>query len=213
MRDLSVRVLDLVESSGHRYFVRVTLLMIYDGEPAADARVSRTGGIPFVTAEFEWPTCARCKGAMQFIAQLLPEDVPGLERALLIFMCQNDPGGCDDWDPRSGGNKSYLFPAGDLRLAEVPPEGETLLGAVSGMRFADDAAEEDYVLGAIGDKPDWIQADETPGCPKCGDYMDFLVEFDQGREFSTAINFGGGGLGYAFVCKGCQEAAFVWQCS
>ena len=193
--------------------MRVTLLMIYDGEPAAEARVSRTGGIPFVTPEFVWPTCAACKGAMQFIAQLLPDDVPGLEKALLIFMCQNDPGMCDDWNPRSGANKAYLFEADGLRLAEVPAQGETMLGAVSGMRLADDAGEEDYVLGKIGGKPDWIQADETPGCRKCSDYMDFYAQFDQGREFSTAINFGGDGLGYAFVCATCHEAAFVWQCS
>ncbi len=32
-----------------------------------------------------------------------------------------------------------------------------------------------------------------------------------GAKRSTAINFGGDGLGYAFTCKPCQQAAFVWQ--
>ena len=187
--------------------------MIYAGAPDADSPVSRTGGVPLVPADFVWPTCGVCKGAMQFIVQLLPEDVSELDAALLIFMCQNDPGGCDDWSPRSGANKSYLFPVGDLRPAQVPAEGKTTLGGVAGMRFLPEAPEEAQVLGRVGGKPEWIQADETPGCPKCGDYMDFLAQLEQGPDASTAINFGGDGLGYAFVCKDCQEPAFGWQCS
>jgi hypothetical protein len=194
------------------YLERVTLHMIYDGVPAADSRVSRTGGIPLVAADFVWPACVKCKGAMQFIVQLLPEDVSELEGSLLVFMCQNDPGGCDDWNPRSGANKSYLFPAGELRPAEVPGEGVTLLPAVSGMRWEAEVPEGERGLGRVGGTPEWIQADETPGCPKCGDYMDFLAQLEQGHDHGTFINFGGDGLGYAFVCKPCQEAAFVWQC-
>ncbi|WP_203914845.1 hypothetical protein [Rhizocola hellebori] len=194
------------------YLERVTLHMIYDGAPVADSHVSRTGGIPLVTADFVWPTCAKCKGAMQFIVQLLPDDVSELERSLLVFMCQNDPGMCDDWNPRSGANKSYLFPVGELRAAQVPAEGVTTLSAVSGMRLEGEAPADAHVIGRVGGKPEWIQADETPGCPKCGDYMDFLVQLQQGHDHTTAVNFGGDGLGYAFVCKPCQEAAFVWQC-
>jgi hypothetical protein len=149
---------------------------------------------------------------MQFIVQLLPDGASELERSLLVFMCQNDPGMCDDWNPRSGANKSYLFPVDDLRAAEVPAEGKTTLGAVSGMRLQAEAPEGAQVLGRVGGKPEWIQADETPGCPTCGDYMDFFAQLEQGHDHSTGVNFGGDGLGYAFVCKECQEAAFVWQC-
>lgn len=191
----------------------VTTLMIYDGAPAEDSAVSRTGGIPLVEEGFRWPVCAKCKGNMQFIAQLLPQDVPELHRALVIFMCQNDPGMCDDWNPTSGANKAFLFQTEGLRPAQAPAQGITRLGAVSALRMAQEAPPGAVVVGRVGGLPEWIQADETPGCRKCGDFMDFLAQFEQGAEHTTAMNFGGDGLGYAFTCKPCQQAAFGWQCS
>ncbi|HEY4460907.1 MAG TPA: hypothetical protein VGN81_41785 [Pseudonocardiaceae bacterium] len=67
------------------------------------------------------------------------------------------------------------------------------------------------VLGKLGGAPDWIQNDETPRCASCGNPMAFVVELEEGPDFRTAINFGGGGCGYAFTCAPCQKAAFCWQ--
>ena len=164
---------------------------------------------------------------MQFLAQILLNDLEAdvSRTLLLIFMCQNAPGMCDDWDPSSGGNQALIVPAG-LASAVVPGEGVTLLGAVSAVAYADvegdyDEARErwarhenrplEQVLGQLGGIPSWIQADETPICPACREQMTFIAQLEEGHEYQTAANFGGGGCAYAFACEPCKEAAFLWQ--
>ncbi|MDX6328614.1 MAG: hypothetical protein QOI83_997, partial [Streptomycetaceae bacterium] len=44
---------------------------------------------------------------MQFLAQLPLDDGRGV---LAVFVCQNDPGMCEDWDPVAGGNRALVFP-------------------------------------------------------------------------------------------------------
>lgn len=115
--------------------------MTYAGPVDDHAPVTRTGGVPLVPAGFTWPQCAVCSGPMQFLAQLLV-NIPGAqgteaaaedECALSVFMCQNDPGLCDEWDPVAGGNRALLFPRARLTLAPVPAEGETLLSETCGI--------------------------------------------------------------------------------
>jgi hypothetical protein len=166
---------------------------------------------------------------MQFLAQVMLSDL-GLEEAegvLLVFMCQNDPGLCEEWDPAAGGNLALLVPAGGLRAAVVPPGPATLLGEVSAVRHA--TADMDYgearlswseragrpvrdVLGQLGGKPHWLQNDETPTCPACATLMSFTIQLEEGHDHRTAANFGGGGCGYGFTCQACGTAAFLWQC-
>jgi uncharacterized protein YwqG len=213
----------------------VTTLMIYAGAGAPDSRMTRTGGIPLAAADFTWPACAECGGHMQFLAQVFLDDlqtvgdgVPGdLHGVLSIFMCQNDPGLCDEWDPTSGGNRAMLFAADNLTAAQPPPGGETTLGEVSAIDYiqvADDdygqarerwAAQDDRlpsdVLGQLGGVPWWVQADETPCCPRCRRPMAFVVQLDEGNGRHTSANFGGGGCAYAYICQPCREAAFLWQ--
>src|SRR6266536_2565370 len=95
---------------GLAYRVPVTLVMIGTGVNTDDSRVSRSGGVPLLPPDFAWPLCATCGGPMQFLVQLLSEDVPELDHLLLIFMCQNDPGMCDEWEPFAGGNRAFLVP-------------------------------------------------------------------------------------------------------
>jgi hypothetical protein len=182
------------------------MLLIYDGEPAADAPVLRTGGVPLVPDEFVWPGCRECGGSMQFLAHL-----PLGTGVFSVFVCQNDPGLCDDWDATAGANRAFLF-NGDLSPAAVPAEGTTLLGAVTALRgHPADTPTEQPVLGRLGGEPDWIQDDETPDCPTCGNRMAFTAELEEGHDFATKGNFGGGGRGYLFSCQPCGEAAFLWQ--
>jgi Domain of unknown function (DUF1963) len=213
----------------------MTTLMVYAGDGAADAAVTRTGGIPLAPADFIWPQCAECDGHMQFLAQILLDD-PGIAAdsgpmngrgVLLIFMCQNDPGLCDDWDATSGGNRALLFRRESLVPIQPPPEGETTLGEVSTIAYVsvdgDDYGEARIrwsdqhnrppqdVLGHLGGAPWWIQGDETPSCPSCREQMAFVVQLEQGHNWHTAANFGGGGSAYAFACEPCQQAAFLWQ--
>ncbi|MFD9004060.1 DUF1963 domain-containing protein [Streptomyces sp. NPDC059582] len=212
-----------------------TTLMTYAGPVDERAPVTRTGGVPLVPAGFSWPLCAACSGPMQFLAQLWGTDPGGREAGpalptegvLSVFMCQNDPGLCDEWDPSAGGNLALLFPRAGLTAAPVPTEGETLLPETCGIdRTAIDMASyhearshwaqahgrplED-VLGRLGGVPSWLQHDETPACPTCTQPMSFVAQLEEGRDHRTAINFGGGGCGYAFACAPCGEGSFLWQ--
>ncbi|MEW2130422.1 hypothetical protein [Streptomyces sp. NPDC005435] len=163
--------------------------------------------MPLVPEGFGWPNCRECGGPLQFLAHL-PLDTG----AVAVFFCQNDPGMCDDWDAAAGANRAFVF-QGPLSAAAVPAEGETLLGAVTALRphpAGTPAAEP--VLGRLGGEPDWIQNDETPDCPSCATPMTFTAELEEGTDFATPVNFGGGGRGYVFHCRPCEEAAFLWQC-
>ncbi len=166
----------------------------------------RTGGVPLAPEGFEWPTCRTCNGAMQFLAHL-PLD----EGVISVFFCQNDPGLCADWDATGGGNRAYIF-AGQLQPASVPAEGVTLLGTATRLRLhPEETASQVPILGRVGGEPDWLQHDETPLCSGCSVAMTFVAELEEGYDFATAANFGGGGRGYVFRCGRCMTAAFLWQ--
>ena len=78
-------------------------LLIADTAPPALTAGFSFGGLPLapnVTA-FAWPVCKTCSGPMQFLGQLPTPEKPKL---VLLFMCQNDPGLCDDWEADGGGN-------------------------------------------------------------------------------------------------------------
>ncbi|MET8766830.1 DUF1963 domain-containing protein [Streptomyces sp. NPDC004658] len=211
----------------------ITTLMTYAGPVDDQALATRTGGVPLVPAGFVWPQCGACAGPMQFLAQLLvnasrTQGTAPAERILSIFMCQNDPGLCDEWDPVAGGNRALLFARTGLTAAPVPAEGETLLPETCGIdcTTADTAPYPEVrsrwsqaqgrplrdVLGQLGGAPSWLQHDETPACPSCAEPMSFMAQLEEGRDHQTAMNFGGGGCGYAFACQPCEQGSFLWQC-
>ncbi|MEU6512341.1 hypothetical protein [Streptomyces sp. NPDC046942] len=41
--------------------------------------------------------------------------------------------------------------------------------------------------------------------------MTFTAELEEGHDFATSANFGGGGRGYLFDCQACHQTAFLWQ--
>ena len=165
---------------------------------------------------------------MQFLAQVSLADVEAGSAGLLsIFMCQNDPGLCDEWDATAGGNRAYVFGSGTLHIPAQPGDGVAVLDETSAVRF-EDVAVDDYrsapehrhqqtgrprreVLGQVGGQAAWLQNDETPGCDDCGRPMAFVVQLEEGHDHRTAANFGGGGCGYGFRCGPCGTAAFLWQ--
>ncbi|GAB3279330.1 DUF1963 domain-containing protein [Kineosporia babensis] len=195
-------------------------LMVYAGSAAPDAPGTRTGGVPLAPAGFTWPMCAACGGNMQFLAQIALG-----EGLLSVFMCQNDPGLCDEWDAVAGGNRAFVF-TGELAAVGVPAVGEVQLGEVSAIKIVDVAAP-DYdearrrfgseegvgqrvVLGQLGGEPSWLQGEETPDCGDCGKAMTLAAQLEEGHQYETGANFGGG-CAYAFHCSGCLTAAFLWQ--
>lgn len=195
--------------------------MVYAGPAAADAPGTRTGGLPLVPAGFEWPVCRTCKGPMQFLAQISLADLAEEPGYLAIFMCQNDPGSCDEWDPEAGGNHAAVLPIDGLTVATPPPTGVTQLPEVSATSHTDvesgyKDARKSYgdavrdVLGQLGGEPDWIQGDEWPVCPECEVLMDFVVQLEEGHDHRTSANYGGGSA-YAFACYSDALGAFLWQ--
>jgi hypothetical protein len=165
---------------------------------------------------------------MQFLAQVSLADVEAGSAGLLsIFLCQNDPGLCDDWDATAGGNRAYLFGADATHIPDAPDDGVALLDETSAIRF-DELDVENYleaperwhrqtgrpvpeVLGQVGGRPAWLQNDETPMCSGCARPMTFVVQLEEGHDHQTSANFGGGGCGYGFRCGPCGTAAFLWQ--
>lgn len=195
----------------------MTTLMIYGGPAAEDAPGTRTGGLPLVSSGFQWPVCHTCAGHMQFLAQVRRD-----ADYLSIFMCQNDPGLCDEWDAEGGGNLALVVPAERLTAATPPPTGDTRLPEVSAVTYTE-VEDQDYdqaraawpdqrdVLGQLGGEPAWIQGDETPNCRTCGEPMLFVAQLEEGHNYETSANFGGGGSAYAFTCRTHPLAAFLWQ--
>jgi hypothetical protein len=165
---------------------------------------------------------------MQFLAQVRLADVDAGGAGLLsIFMCQNDPGLCDEWDATAGGNRAFVFGADAEYVARPPEDGVTLLNEMCEVRF-DQIDVDDYweararwhqetgqpvqeVLGQAGGRAAWLQNDETPSCGGCGRPMAFVVQLEEGHDHRTSANFGGGGCGYGFRCPACGAAAFLWQ--
>ncbi|MBD0742862.1 hypothetical protein [Streptomyces sp. CBMA152] len=220
----------------------MTTLMTYAGPGEADALVTRTGGVPLAPAGTAWPSCAECDGPMQFLTQILldgqgrpiTQDGTSADRVMAIFMCQNDPGMCEEWSPTAGGNQALLFTSDGLQPLPAPElepgEDEDVLhlGAVNAVALAPfpsadyGSAREEWaglgdndlsnVLGQLGGEPDWLQHPETPTCPACTHPMDFVAQFEEGPDHTTAMNFGGCGSAYAFSCAPCVRAAFLWQC-
>lgn len=206
-------------------------LLIYEEQPPANEQAAtRFGGLPLNQTEAVsgWPQCSSCEEAMQFLGQLrVTSEAPAGDYLLLLFMCQNDPGMCEEWDASAGGNKVIIVPVTDDMTVMVAPDNETVLRTiVHGSRVQQftsetyDGAREDWkrsqgesrhVLGQLFGKPSWIQADETPQCDSCAQPMKFIAQLEEGPEYQTAMNFGGGSA-YVFVCHcGPGSGKMLWQ--
>lgn len=186
------------------------------------------GGLPSAPAgQVPWPVCKSCKSHMQFLGQIRVSSTSG-DRLLLLFMCQAQPGLCDEWDANAGGNAVLVCHVQNLALMSAPDSGEfvraTRYGATT---VAVDAASYDdarnhwvsktgqgmrQVLGQFGGQPSWMQADETPPCGQCSERMAFVAQLEEGPDHRTAMNFGGG-CAYVFQCERCATSAkLLWQC-
>ncbi len=182
------------------------------------------GGLPVknVGSGFDWPKCEACKTEMQYQGKIKTD--LGSE---LIFICNGNPGMCNEWDADSGGNKVIIIVGEKLEFAR-PPSRELALrpiehGAVvktiedsdnydeARQRFAkENKVSPREVLGQIFGEPSWLQGDETPECDTCGKRMRFVSQLEQGPDWQTEMKFGGG-CGYLFDCPACNSGKFLWQ--
>jgi hypothetical protein len=162
---------------------------------------------------------------MQFLGQVRIPEEPKL---VLLFMCQNEPGLCGEWEPDGGGNRAIVVSTHGLAEVQPPGGGVTVREARYGAREvasslgsydeARDAWSKEPgrrgrdVLGQILGTPGWVQADETPTCGACGKAMRFLAQLEQGPDSKAEMNFGGG-CAYVFDCPCSQHSArLLWQC-
>jgi len=61
----------------------------------------------------------------------------------------------------------------------------------------------------LGGLPEWIQSAEVPGCPSCGEEMEFVIQLDS--DPSANLQFDDDGMLYSFICRGCVMLASVVQ--
>ncbi len=203
-------------------------LLVRTDAPDATSPDTRFGGLPALPRgqAFTWPNCACCDGPMQYLGRIAIDDQSG--RAVLLFMCQNDPGVCEEWDADDGGNAAFVVAGGDLDVVPPPDTGETHQPGSHGAKLVEiDAADYNGaceawasdtgrsaldVLGQMDGTPAWIQGDETPSCNCCNQPMQFLAQLEEGPDDGPAMNFGSGSA-YVFVCSnGKPTAKFLWQC-
>lgn len=200
-------------------------LMIFDESFEPKSKETTFGGVPVFNQDesFEWPKCSNCEDNMQYLGKIAHED-----RLHLLFMCQNDPGVCEEWDPDEGANKVISFIPKKLIKVAVPDSGETLRNTEYGSKIVE-YRDLDYnearanwakennnsfrmVLGMLGGEAYWLQGDQTPVCSTCSEPMKFVSLLETGPEYKTEMNFGGGGCAYLFHCSPCESAKFLWQC-
>lgn len=198
------------------YEDHVDKLIRFGGRPAAPSGI------------LEWPTCASCQGNMQFLGQLPAGAQDGAEPLLLLFMCQNDPGSCNEWDADGGGNVVIAVDRESIGLIDPPNDGETLRPVCYGASIVNVESENYYdaqqvwvgstgesarqILGHIDGQPDWLQGEEVPSCDQCGEPMSFVAQLEEGPDCKTAMNFGGG-CAYVYRCRyDRRQAKMLWQC-
>jgi hypothetical protein len=187
-------------------------------------QLTKMGGKPLAPPNTQWVSCRVCGAWMQFLGQIDLEataikEVCKRKQLLLIFMCSNNPGLCDEWDADLGGNAAILVSKTNLASLEPPCDKEEFLSEeiLLTLDECDDSADtycdilnqsQNQICGKIGGEPLWIQDDETPIC-SCGARMTFVFQL----EYSAEVQFGDSGSGYGFVCSVCQQGAkFLWQC-
>jgi hypothetical protein len=167
---------------------------------------------------------------MQYLGRIaIPSNDPSMPRHALLFMCQNDPGCCDEWEPDGVGNSVVIVTGALAESAIVPAGGVTLRETAYGASVVSshldnyEAARKVWVestgsssrevLGQLRGSPVWIQSDETPSCDACGNAMRFLAQLEEGLDWRNAMNFGGGGCAYVFECTCATPVGkFLWQC-
>lgn len=83
----------------------------------------------------------------------------------------------------------------DNQKIHFPDIGETLVTVIGNRN-------------KIGGIPDWIQEDETPVCPSCGELMTFYGQLDS-IDPEHAID--DCGMIYVFICLHCSKSTTILQ--
>lgn len=194
--------------------------MVHLSEQENNLEESSFGGLPVkqIGSRFDWPKCKSCDSDLQYQGKIKTD--LGLE---LIFMCASNPGMCEEWDPDLGGNAVLIVEKEEDLEFVAPAVAEAIRNTEYGVKLVNvdssdyDQAREEFgekrreVLGQLFGSPSWIQGDETPICPQCGNSMRFVAQLEEGPDYQTAMNFGSGAA-YVFDCHKDRLGKFLWQC-
>lgn len=202
---------------------------------------TKFGGQPVWLEQPEWPLSKELGIPMRFICQIkLSNDLfPNSEgKVAYIFMTEDEDEYVDGtWEPDSGENAVIIQPGGKhANKCEAIKEGPTLQAMAEDDDYEDaeymavlsmaedpeflpenklwDLTEEesdkyrDTTEGnKIGGVPNFIQGDEFP---EDGNWK-LLLQLDSCNA-PFEINFGDGGVAYAFINESVTEGKFLWQC-
>lgn len=187
-------------------------LVFVPADGAVREAVTKVGGQPVWLEEPQWPLSRRTGRPMEFLGQF------ALAGGRLACLFMTGGGHVDGtWEPEGGENALVIQPGG--RIPDFVTVGRRAAGPSAGPdhlpRHIDPAqhpgAEEDrrpwQFLGGSGIEPHWLQGDETPG-----DGWRLVVQLDSG-ELPFGVDFGDGGVGYAFLSPDGKEGRFLWQCT
>lgn len=117
--------------------VRHSMVMMCCTKKDKRGTMSKLGGMPWMKAGDEWPTCTLCETQMAFLAQINFAETPQLQQAsnrnnglLQVWMCEADD--CDTYEAFSGAHHIRIVRPGDfakLDLTSTPPDGVGLKDA------------------------------------------------------------------------------------
>jgi len=189
--------------------------------------ITKFGGAPVWVGRPQWPVATRTGAAMQFIAQISLEPLGFPGKMAYLFM-EGENGAGDTWEPDGGANAVIIQPSdaplsigvkgrpdgpGLFELKPVPQgnvrqkqncEFAVLLHEETDLELEEDDEEPRNKIGGV---PKWLQSDETP---TDGEWI-LLLQLNS-AHVPFEIDFGDGGVGYAFLSADGKRGKFLWQC-
>lgn len=155
-------------------------------------------------------TCPCCRGPLVALFDFTGIEATLPPRAPKRVICCLE---CAAYNPvftayRDDGTWEWLAPAAlaephDRGAWQVEPRCLIREPAESPPFAASNVFEMDDAT-AIGGAPMWWQGAEYPRCPKCGEWMKFLAQFDHSPHQAEGVH-------YAFYCPDCQVSAVGYQ--
>lgn len=203
--------------------------------------VSKLGGQPVWIGDPQWPLSKSTGKPMNFVGQFVPypEIFGSLEaRMAYIFMYDDEPFVEGTWLPDGGENAVILQPGTWTGPTISSATGPTLHHDALQPDGNVARVPVEYALRLTpGEDPDVLDENEFRARDAWNEYCNYLEEskiggapaFLQNPEypgqgswrllaqltwelFSYNINFGDGGVGYAFLDEAGTTAKFLWQC-
>ena len=193
---------------------RLDLRFVEAAEPVQEP-ITKFGGQPVWIDEPAWPLSAEFGRPMRFLGQIR---MPGDQvRLAYLFITEefDEDDVVDTFEPRGGENAFFAQPG-------APADCYQVAGIRKGPTFGPDHTAElaphpdaggeddvDDFASRLWGVPRWLQGEEVPDDP--GTWR-FVLQLDSTEDLPFDVNFGDGGVGYAFLDEKTGQGRFLWQC-